>query len=65
MQDKEIQQKLMAGWAVYVKHRDVFKSNVAICLKRHVYNVLVCATSYDVWLYTFKTIIIIERRREM
>ena len=28
----------MAGWAAYAKHRDIFKSNIAICLKRHVYN---------------------------
>ena len=26
----------MAGWAAYVKHRDMFKSNLVICLKRHV-----------------------------
>ena len=28
----------MAGWAEYAKHRDIFKSNLAICLKRQVYN---------------------------
>ena len=28
----------MAGWAAYAKHRDIFKSNLAICLKRQVYN---------------------------
>ena len=28
----------MAGWATYAKHRDIFKSNLAICLKRQVYN---------------------------
>ena len=32
-QDKEIQRRIMAGWAAYAKHRDVFKSNLAICLK--------------------------------
>ena len=37
-QDKEIQRRIMAGWAAYVKHRDIFKSNLAICLKREVYN---------------------------
>ena len=37
-QDKEIQRRIMAGWAAYAKHRDIFKSNLAICLKRHVYN---------------------------
>ena len=28
----------MAGWAAYAKHWDIFKSNLAICLKRQVYN---------------------------
>ena len=28
----------MAGWAAYAKHRDIFKSSLAICLKRQVYN---------------------------
>ena len=37
-QDKEIQRRIMAGWAAYVKHQDIFKSNLAICLKRQVYN---------------------------
>ena len=37
-QDKEIQRIIMAGWAAYAKHRDIFKSNLAICLKRQVYN---------------------------
>ncbi len=36
-QDKEIQRRIMAGWAAYAKHRDIFKSNLAICLKRQVY----------------------------
>ena len=27
-----------AAWAAYAKHRDIFKSNLAICLKRQVYN---------------------------
>ena len=35
---KEIQRRIMAGWAAYAKHRDIFKSNLAICLKRQVYN---------------------------
>ena len=29
---------LEKGWAAYAKHRDIFKSNLAICLKRQVYN---------------------------
>ena len=37
-QDKEIQRIIMAGWAAYAKHQDIFKSNIAICLKRQVYN---------------------------
>ena len=37
-QDKEIQRRIMAGWAAYAKHRDIFKSNIAISLKRQVYN---------------------------
>ena len=37
-QDKEIQRIIMAGWAAYAKHRDIFKSNLAICLKIQVYN---------------------------
>ena len=37
-QDREIQRRIVAGWAAYAKHRDIFKSNLAICLKRQVYN---------------------------
>ena len=37
-QDKEIQRIIMAGWAAYAKHLGIFKSNLAICLKRQVYN---------------------------
>ena len=37
-QDKEIQRRIMADWASYAKHRDIFKSNLAICLKRQAYN---------------------------
>ena len=39
-QDKEIQRRLMAGWAAYAKHRDIFKSNLAICLMRQAQNKL-------------------------
>ena len=28
----------MAGWVAYTKQWDIFKSNLAICLKRQVYN---------------------------
>ena len=37
-QDKEIQRRIMAGWAAYAKHRDILKSNLAICLKIQMYN---------------------------
>ena len=54
-QDKEIQRRIMAGWAAYAKHRDIFKSNIAICLKRQVYNSCVLpAMTYgaDTWSLT-------------
>ena len=35
-QHKQIQRRIMAGWAAFAKHRDIFKSNPAICLKRQV-----------------------------
>ena len=37
-QDKEIVRRITAGWTAYAKHRDIFKSNFAICIKRKVYN---------------------------
>ena len=45
-QDKEIQRRIMAGWAAYAKHRDIFKSNLAICLKRQVYSCVLPAMTY-------------------
>ena len=55
-QDKEIQQRITAGWAAYAKHRDIFKSNLAICLKRQVYNSCVLpAMSYDIWCIDLDT----------
>ena len=36
-QDKEMQRRILAGWAAYAKNRDIVKSNLAICLKRQVY----------------------------
>ena len=54
-QDKEIQRRIMAGWAAYAKHRDIFKSNIAICLKRQAYNSCVLpAMTYgaDTWSLT-------------
>ncbi len=46
-QNKEIQRRIMAGWAAYAKHRDIFKSHLAICLRRQVYNSCVLP-SYDI-----------------
>ena len=54
-QDKEIQRRIMAGWAAYAKHWDIFKSNIAICLKRQVYNsCVVPAMTYgsETWTLT-------------
>ena len=54
-QDKEIQRRIMAGWAAYAKHWDIFKSNLAICLKRQVYNsCVVPAMTYgsETWTLT-------------
>ena len=45
----------MAGWAAYDQHRDIFKSNLAICLKRQVYTSCVLpAMTYgaDIWTLT-------------
>ena len=56
-QDNEIQRRIMAGWAAYAKHRDIFKSNLAICLKRHVYNACVLpAMTYgaETWTLTIQ-----------
>ena len=47
-QDKEIQRRIMAGWAAYAKQWDIFKSKLAICLKRTGVQLL-CAASYDIW----------------
>ena len=52
-QDKELQRRIMAGWAAYTKHRAIFKSNLAICLKRQVYNSCVLpAMTYGVETWT-------------
>ena len=54
-QDKEIQRRIMAGWVAYAKHRDIFKSKLAICLKRQVYTTCVLpAMTYgaDTWTLT-------------
>ena len=54
-QDKEILRRITAGRTAYAKHRDIFKSNFAICLKRKVYNSCVLpATTYgaETWSFT-------------
>ena len=45
-QDKEIQRRITAGLATYAKPRNIFKSNLAICLKKQVYNSCVSAMTY-------------------
>ena len=62
-QDKEILRRITAGWTACAKHRDIFKSNfaiclksnIAICLKRKVYNSCVLpAMTYgaEIWSLT-------------
>ena len=48
-QDTEIQQRIMAGCAAYAKHRDIFKSNIAICLKRQMHNYCVLIQAMTLW----------------
>ena len=51
-QDKEIQRRIVAGWAAYAKLRDLFKSNLAIWLQdTHVHTSYMCASVYDVGPY--------------
>ena len=48
-----MQQSIIASWATYAKHRDVFKNNLAICLNRPVYNSCVLpAMTYDAETWT-------------
>ena len=52
-QDKEIQRRIMAGSAACAKHRDLFKNNLAICLKRQVYiSCVLPAMTYDAETWT-------------
>ena len=54
-QDKYIQRRIMADWAAYAKYRDIYKRNLAICLKRQLYNSCVLpAMAYGVetWALT-------------
>ena len=51
-QDKDILRRITAGWTTYAKHRDIFKSKFAICLKRKVFNSCVLpAMTYTVLKY--------------
>ena len=34
---KKIQRRITAGWTAFAKNRDIFKGNIATCLKRQVY----------------------------
>ena len=57
-QDKEIQRRIMANWAAFAKHLDIFRSNLAIYLKRHVNNsCMVPAMTYgaETWTLTKPT----------
>ena len=45
-QDKDIQRRIMIGWAAYAEHRDIFKCNIAICPKRQVCNSCYAASYY-------------------
>ena len=47
-QDKEIQRRIMAGWAAYAKHRDIFKKQPCH-LPEETSVQLLCAASYDIW----------------
>ena len=56
-QDKEIQRRITAGWTAYAKHRDIFKSNIPISLKRKVYEAcIIPAMTYaaETWSLTTK-----------
>ena len=48
-QDKEIQRRIMAGWAAYAKHRDIFKIKQPCHLPEETSAQLLCAASYDIW----------------
>ena len=55
-QDKEIQRRITAGWTAFTKHRDIFKGNIGICLKRQIYNSCVLpAMTYGAETYALTT----------
>ena len=54
-QEKEIQRRINAGWAAFANHKDIFKSNMPLSLKRKVYNACVLpAITYgsETWTLT-------------
>ena len=54
-QDKEIQRRITAGWTAFAKHRDIFKGNIGICVKRQIYNSCVLSAmtySAETWTLT-------------
>ena len=54
-QDKEIQRRIVTGWAAYTQHLDIFLCNLAICPKRQVYNSCVLSVltyGADTWTLT-------------
>ena len=48
-QDKEIQRRIVAGWAAYAKHRDIFKTEQPCHLPEETGVQLMCAASDDIW----------------
>ena len=56
-QDKEIQRRIMAGWAAYAKHRDNFKTTLPFSksLKRQVYNSCVLPGCYEIMVIDLDT----------
>ena len=40
----EIQKRITAGWTAFAKHRDIFKGDIGMCLKRQVCNSCVLPT---------------------
>ena len=53
-QDKEIQRRITAAWTAFAEHRDIFKCNIATCLKRQFYNSCVLpAMTHGAQTWTF------------
>ena len=55
-QDKEIQHRLKAGWSAFSKHKDIYKGNLPMCLKRKVFNACVIPSiTYGAETWTLTT----------